>query len=219
MSQYPPPGFNPPPGSPPMGMPPQGYPPAGGPRLSNGSAIASLIFGILGCIPFTGVLAVPLGIAGIKKTKNPQVGGKGLAIAGLILGLINLAVYIPGSIFMYTGYKASLASRPPAEQFLKDMSDGKLDAAVADSTGISKADLETLNNGTFKNWGAYQSVNWAFSFKMDAKADASGTQTISTLVGTGTFANGTHLVTFVMEKQGDTWKVKGFQGDKPGTSP
>jgi predicted Zn finger-like uncharacterized protein/prepilin-type processing-associated H-X9-DG protein len=52
---------------------------------SNGLAVASLIFGIIGLfIPvIPSIVGVILGILGLKKTKDPRVGGKGLAIAGI----------------------------------------------------------------------------------------------------------------------------------------
>ncbi|MFF0637339.1 DUF4190 domain-containing protein [Nocardia sp. NPDC004151] len=63
-------------------MPP-GYPVAPPPAQgTNGFAIAALIFGLLGC---TSLLAVPFGIIALNQTKQRNQGGRGLAIAGLIL--------------------------------------------------------------------------------------------------------------------------------------
>ena len=59
-------------------------------RQTSGSAVASLICGILGCVPLiTGLLAVILGVMGLRATKNPKYTGRGMAVAGLILGLIS----------------------------------------------------------------------------------------------------------------------------------
>src|SRR3954447_18185664 len=105
MSQYPPSQYPPqqyPPGQgpvPPM-QPPgppyggQGGYPGGMPMApkTSGAAIASLVCGILGCIPFiTSLLAVILGIVGIKQTSNPQLTGRPLPIIGLLLGLLGIA--------------------------------------------------------------------------------------------------------------------------------
>jgi len=62
----------------------------GGPRQTNGMAIASLICGILGCTFIGGILAIVFGILGLQKTKDPRYGGKGMAIAGIILGCIGM---------------------------------------------------------------------------------------------------------------------------------
>jgi prepilin-type processing-associated H-X9-DG protein len=63
-------------------------------QVSNGFATASLICGILGfCIPVLGgIVAIVLGIVGLTKTKDPRVGGKGMAIAGLVLGGVSIVV-------------------------------------------------------------------------------------------------------------------------------
>lgn len=54
--------------------------------------MTSLVLGLFLCIPFlTGILAVIFGLFGISATRNPNYAGRGLAIAGLILGLLNIA--------------------------------------------------------------------------------------------------------------------------------
>jgi hypothetical protein len=76
----------------PYGMPyPVGVPP------NNGLAIASLILGILILVagPFTGIPAVITGHMALSRTKaNPMVPGRGMAIAGLILGYISIALTV-----------------------------------------------------------------------------------------------------------------------------
>jgi len=91
--------------------PPPGYGPPGGfppPRPTNGLAIAALILGILalvgGLIPFLGWVMVPfaltavgLGIAGMSRART--IGeGKGLAIAGLVTGVLALIAILAWTI-------------------------------------------------------------------------------------------------------------------------
>jgi prepilin-type processing-associated H-X9-DG protein len=64
----------------------------GEPQQSNGWALASLILGICGCLGITGLLAIIFGIVGLTKTKDPRVGGKSMAITGIILGSVFLIV-------------------------------------------------------------------------------------------------------------------------------
>jgi hypothetical protein len=92
---------------------PQGAP-VMAPRKTSGAAIASLVLGIvgfcIGWIPLVGpfialassILAIILGAVGIKQVNaNPQlVGGKGLAIAGLVLGIIALALWLLAITFL-----------------------------------------------------------------------------------------------------------------------
>jgi hypothetical protein len=55
--------------------------PYGAPKKTSGWAIATLILGIVGAIPFS----VICGIVALKRTKDGREGGRGLAIAGLVL--------------------------------------------------------------------------------------------------------------------------------------
>ena len=93
------------PPSQPGGPPPQPYqpgPPQGArPGGTNGLAVASLILGILWICWLGSILAVIFGhvaLAQIKKSGNLQQ-GRGLAIAGLVLGYIALALLVMSMIF------------------------------------------------------------------------------------------------------------------------
>lgn len=58
-------------------------------KESNVMAILSLVAGVPGmCVPLLGLVAIVLGALGISKARDPRVGGKGLAIAGLVLGIV-----------------------------------------------------------------------------------------------------------------------------------
>jgi len=75
----------------PAGQAPFGAPAPGTPSRTSGLAIASLVFGIIGGI----LLSVGFGIAALVKIRgNPQLRGRGLAIAGLILSGVWLVIII-----------------------------------------------------------------------------------------------------------------------------
>ena len=81
-----------PPNLPPVPVLPVDYaspPPA---RRGNPPAVASLIFGCVGFfIPLLpGLIAIPLGLMGLRRTRDPQVGGRGLAVAGISVGAAGL---------------------------------------------------------------------------------------------------------------------------------
>jgi prepilin-type processing-associated H-X9-DG protein len=59
-------------------------------RGNSGMAIASLVCGLLFCIPISWLLAIIFGIIGIQQTGEGKRGGRGMAIAGLVLGLVGL---------------------------------------------------------------------------------------------------------------------------------
>jgi hypothetical protein len=81
MSQFPPP--------PPMGGH-QAY--VQRPQTTNVPAIISLICGIVGCFVITPIVGIITGIIGLAKAK--VAGGKGMAIAGIILSVLWIVVGI-----------------------------------------------------------------------------------------------------------------------------
>src|SRR5688572_4831361 len=61
---------------------------------SNPLAIASLICGCLLCVPFvTGIASIITGAFGMRKARDPAVTGRGMAIAGLTLGILNVVLW------------------------------------------------------------------------------------------------------------------------------
>src|SRR5204862_6660940 len=56
-------------------------------KQTSGLAIASLVLAIIGLIiPGLGLVGLVLGIIALTKMRDPQVGGKGLAIGGIAVG-------------------------------------------------------------------------------------------------------------------------------------
>lgn len=191
---------------PPPSQYPAGYGNTGGAQRGNGPAIASLVLGILGCVPFiTGLLAVFFGIIGLRKTRDPYVGGKGLAIAGLILGILSLLGWAGTSALFGYGYLQSKPAGVVAKQFVQDVSSGNINAAAANSAGISAAQLQA-DNQQLAAYGALQSVSF-FSFNVTS---ING-QTVMHLGGIATFANGSKACNVDLVKTGDTYKVTAFK--------
>lgn len=182
-----------------------GYGYADAPRRTNGPAIASLVLGILGCVPFlTGLLAILLGIFGIRKTRDPSVGGKGLAIAGVILGIVSVLGWSGFGALLGYGYQESKPAGVVAKQFLHDVSAGNINAAMASSAGFTAAQLRT-QNGQMIPFGALQSVSMS-SFNISTFNG----HTVMHLGGTAAFANGSKTCTFSLVKIGGTYKVKSY---------
>jgi predicted Zn finger-like uncharacterized protein/prepilin-type processing-associated H-X9-DG protein len=57
---------------------------------TSGMAVASLVLGLIVCLPIASLLAIIFGIIALMKTKDPRIGGKGMAVAGLVLGIVGL---------------------------------------------------------------------------------------------------------------------------------
>ena len=126
-SSYPPeyPGSNeptpypaPPPPPPSYGapMPAPGYAPVGVPSQgSSGLAIASLVLGIVGlCTGIAGIAAVICGHMALNQIKqsNNMIQGRGLAIAGLVLGYLEIA----GMVAWVLLFVVSMAFTVPVSQ-------------------------------------------------------------------------------------------------------
>ncbi len=104
-------------GNPASGQPGPGYPtyaapayPA--PRPVSGLAITSLICGIAGVVLFwalvpllASIVAVITGHMALRQMKaNPAIGGRGMAVAGLIMGYVMVAVLVIGIVMTVIGF-------------------------------------------------------------------------------------------------------------------
>ncbi len=75
-------------------------------QRTSGFAITSLVLGILGilCLPILGVLGLIFGILGLREIARaePGMGGRGLAISGIVLGSIGtlLTILLAVGVFM-----------------------------------------------------------------------------------------------------------------------
>ena len=194
MTQAPPPTYGQQPG--------YGYNPP--PQQSNGPAIASLILGILGCVPLiTGLLAVLFGIVGLRKTRDPAVGGKGLAIAGLVLGLLSIFGWCAFGGTIFATYLASKAPRAAAHQFIADVAAGNTQAAVNEST-FSSIQI-TLATSQFQQYGQFIDTSFpAFNINVNNGI------TTAKLTGVVKFSNASKACTIDLVKQGKTYKVTNY---------
>lgn len=165
MTNYPPPYGQPPQpqqgpyGQQPYGHPPYGqtpgYPPQGPygggsmPPQSNGWSIAALVTGIVGfCLPgLGGLLAILFGFLGIRRSGVTH-SGKGLSIAGLLLGLLSIGVWLLFGGAIWAMVQGTAVNRDIAKQFLNDLSAGNLTnaAAAVDSSTIDQDDLQKLSD-------------------------------------------------------------------------
>ena len=84
----------PPPPPPPSGGPPRIYPAAPQVERVNGFAVASLVLGIVWLFWLGSLLAVIFGHIAISQMRSDETyRGKGMAIAGLVLGYVGLSIF------------------------------------------------------------------------------------------------------------------------------
>ncbi len=77
-------------------VPPASTPPV--PSVSNGLATASLVLGVLSFLcfgPFCSIPAIITGHMGLSRSRRlPEAAGKGMAIAGLVVGYVSLTAFL-----------------------------------------------------------------------------------------------------------------------------
>ncbi len=76
-----------------------------GPPPTHARAASALVCGILSlafCGAFTGIPAIVLGSSALRgiATSHGQIGGRGMARAGLILGIVGTALWLLGLVFV-----------------------------------------------------------------------------------------------------------------------
>ena len=61
---------------------------------TNGLAIASLVLGILWLFWLGSLVGLILGVVALKQIKSRNQGGRGIAIAGVVLGIVGLVLFV-----------------------------------------------------------------------------------------------------------------------------
>jgi hypothetical protein len=212
MSQYPPPpqgpGYPPPnfpPGTPPFGPPGYSLPPQS--RLS-GLAVTSLVCGLLICIPFaTGFVALVTGLIALAVTGNPTVRGRGLAIVGLVLGLLSLVCWSGAFYEGYTVLQRSTPQRLFAQSYMTDLANGRIDKCVQNSTSNVTKDQLNADYKQMQSWGTFQGTmvvpqSWNYM-------NENGTVK---LAGACVYSGGgQHRFTMTLSETGGSRKVDSYQ--------
>jgi len=175
-------------------------------RPTNAWAIASLVSGLLGCVPFaTGIIAIITGIIGLRRANDPRYGGRPLAVGGLALGVMSVLFWLFfGGTFLGV-FRATGEPRKLAQEVVRMASDGAVDAMEETASGIGRPELELLV-AQMEPWGEYQDLT-SYSSSINVAA----TVTRCHLQGSATFANGEHPFTMTLVKQGDDWKVSALE--------
>lgn len=185
------------------GYPPAGYPPPQPPR-GNGPAVASLVLGILGCVPLvTGLLAILFGIIGMRRARHPYTGGKGLAIAGLILGIVSAVFWCSCVGFSSVMYVQSGPARGVTRQYIQDLSADNLAAAQANAASqISPTQIQAQRDEATR-WGTLSNLRFTGMYYNTVNG-----ATQWRLTGLAFFAKGPHAFEAVLVNENGQWKVE-----------
>jgi hypothetical protein len=186
-----------------MGTGGYSLPPA---TTTSAAAVTSLICGLLLCIPvLTGAIAVLTGIVGLIATGKPTVKGRGMAVAGLILGIISLAGWGAAGIGGYAVYRAAAPTRIFARQYIADLNAANLDLCLQHSTANVTKDQLTGDIAAMRTWGTLQStVITGITF-----TNENGTYS-NPVAGVCTFSGGQHAFSIGLVKESGQIKVDSF---------
>lgn len=136
------------------------------PERTSIAAILGFIFSIVGCCGgVTALVGVPLSVGAMVNVSRSggRVGGRGLAIAGLLIGLLNLAVWggCSGAVLFGIGQLRTQIADPTA-RMLTSLQDGQLDAAranlIAPAADVSDAELIAFREAYRSTLGDFQSI-------------------------------------------------------------
>jgi len=175
---------------------------------TSGAAVASLITGILGCIPFiTGICAIIFGLIGIGATRNPAIRGRAMAVIGLILGLLSVLGWglFTGSAYYLKKNTPIVQEQFAANTFLMDLSSNNV-ASAKKYTNASVADTDLAAAvAQIKDWGGVQSMAPAINGDF-LESSRNGIVDENVI-----FPSGTKLFHFKMSRGDDgTWKIDSF---------
>lgn len=187
---------------------PESTPPA---KSGNTPAVTSLVLGILMCIPaVTSILAIVFAVMGLRKAKDGKTGGKGLAIAGLILGIIGLIGWSAAGVGSYWAYRTASTAladlRNPgqaaASRFVRQLSEGDVNGALAEADSSASPEQAKRISLDMRQWGSFKDVainNWDI-------VTVNGVTQFK-LTGQANFTNASKPFSITLAKQGNTLRV------------
>jgi hypothetical protein len=184
-------------------MPPQ--------RKASAAAVASLIFGILGCVPLvTGLLAIVCGMIGLRTTRDPLFSGRGMAVAGLVLGLVSFLAW--GFVALTSGTAAYFAltytreARTAANAVARELAAGDVEAAKARSADrVTREELAAVA-AALKPFGALRDT----TMPVGSRQNVNGVDE-AYVAGFATFDKAGRVPYAVMfRREGGTLKVVGL---------
>jgi hypothetical protein len=135
-----------PPAPPASGQPYSGYPPQPQPPQPNsGLAVASLVLGLVGLVfswftfGIPSLLALIFGIVGIRQTGPGKRAGRGMAVAGTVLGgvILALGIWVSAALIYSIGSTAESLSNPTSAATVPAPPALPSDQAAANSSAAS----------------------------------------------------------------------------------
>jgi hypothetical protein len=95
-------------------MPPQALASPGQPKRLDGLAVAALCCGLAAFVPLVGVLAVVFGVVALGRLRSGHQRGRGLAIAGIVLGALGTLAWAAVIAFAVVAGEPETQATPSA---------------------------------------------------------------------------------------------------------
>jgi len=174
----------------------------------NVPAVVSLALGLTSFCPLvvTGLLAIIFGFFGLKRSRDPNAGGRGPAIAGIVLGLISSIFWLAiiGTVGM-----TWINSRPQKElgrQFIVALSKKDIPAAAKISASTLGWDKMGDMSDRLTSLGEFRDVQFnGYTYRM-----VNGTEQW-TLTGDAFYSKDSAPFTLTTLRQEGQWRVYRLQ--------
>jgi hypothetical protein len=167
------------------------------------ASLAGLACGVLLIIPFlAGIAAIVLGVMGLRETREPIVRGRRLAIAAIVLGLVN--------VVGWTGYAEFIGhisgpGRGVAHRFVTDLNTGDMADAARECTENISAEKLQVAADQLKRWGGAKSVA-----VLNVESDTVNGATTGAVRGSIHTPLGEHSFQLKTMGQDGVWKISEF---------
>jgi hypothetical protein len=147
-----------------------GYETYAEPERTSALAVTSLVMSLLCCIPGLGLLGAGLGVGallGISSSRG-RVGGKGVAIAGIIIGVMMSVAWIVVAVQAQSlAGMVSDALYGRANSIMTQIETGDYDTLRSEATGslaqVTDAQLDAFASAYRAEYGSFQSVPTSWS--------------------------------------------------------
>ncbi|MGD0464480.1 MAG: DUF4190 domain-containing protein [Tepidisphaeraceae bacterium] len=166
-------------------------------------ALAGFACGVFLIVPFVaGIAAVVLGILGLRDTREPSARGRRLAVAAIVLGLVNIVAW--GGYAQFIS-RISAPGRSVAHRFVTELNAGKTTDAERDcAPSISAARLQAAAD-QLSQWGGAKSIA-----VLHINSDTANGATTGSVRGSIHTPRGEHLFQLQTFEQDGVWKVADF---------
>ena len=141
---------------------------------TNVPAVLSLVAGLLLCIPATGLIAIPLGLIGMRRAKRMGGNGRTPARVGLVLGIINVLWWpalLIGALAQHRTYQLGRPAIESTRMFVRAVSTGNITDAKSLCTDTIDEGRLTETYETIQQWGQLEKLNAEWGGKYHGPAD------------------------------------------------